>query len=218
MDEKYVDSFLNEGLLYMNNIHFFRTYEDREVALRGDTHEGLEASLLPEEITLQIGNQVITGATGKIDIRQCHHDETNIYSLTVVSDQDILSAGEAGLYLPRDFERFGNKAVYIGGNDINEFWARLKTTYTSDPSIYALEKDNIIARKIKYVDRNKHHLQLGVFSKFNEYAWQLEWRIALKQITSKGPLLLKIGSIADIAHVMNTKDLLETAIKFHKHH
>lgn len=214
MDEKYVHSFINEGLLFMNNIQYFRAYEDSDPALRGDAHEGLSASFLPENVTLEINGRVIADAVGKIDLRQCHQDETNIYSMTIISDQDILSAGENGLRLSSDFIKFGNKAVIIGGSDISEFWRRLKITIDNDQSIYTLEENNIVGRKVSYVDRELHHSRLSVFNKFKDYAWQHEWRIALKQARGAGPLPLKIGSLADIAHVINTADLIREPIKF----
>ena len=165
-------------------------------------------------MTLEINGRVITDAVGKIDLRQCHQDETNIYSMTIISDQDILSAGENGLRLSSDFIKFGNKAVIIGGSDISDFWRRVKITIDNDQSIYTLEENNIVGRKVGYVDRELHHSRLSVFNKFKEYAWQHEWRIALKQARGAGPLPLKIGSLADIAHVINTADLIKEPIKF----
>lgn len=216
MDEKHVDSFLNEGLLFMNNIKYFRDYEDNDPALRGDVDEGLAASLLPENITLELNGHIITGAIGKIDLRECHEDETNIYSMTIINDQDILSSGESGLRLSSDFTKFGNKAVFIGGSDIGKFWTRLKNAIDSDPSLYTLEENNVIARPVSYVDRTLHHRSLNVFNKFKEYAWQHEWRIALKQTVGTGPLPLRIGCLADIAHVMDATDLVKEPIKFQK--
>ncbi|MDV7212717.1 hypothetical protein [Azotobacter beijerinckii] len=214
MDEQYVDSFINDGLLYMNNIQYFRDYEDGDPALRGDVHEGLSASLLPENITLEINGQLITDAAGKVDIRQCHQDETNIYSMTIISDRDILISGENGLHLSSNFEKFGNKAVFIGGSDISEFWRRLKKAIENDQSVYTLEENNTVAKKVNYVERELHHSQLSIFNKFSEYAWQHEWRIALKQTKCVGPLPLKIGSLADIAHVVDTTAIVKEPIKF----
>ncbi|SIS46211.1 hypothetical protein [Neptunomonas antarctica] len=214
MDEKHVHSFINEGLLFMNNIQYFRAYEDSEPALRGDAHEGLAASFLPENITLELNGHVFTGLVDKVDLRQCHQDETNIYSMTIISDQDILSSGENGLCLSSNFVKFGNKAIFIGGSDISEFWHRLKNTIDNDQSIYTLEENNIIGRKVSYVERKLHHSQLSVFNKSKEYAWQHEWRLALKQTEHVGPLPLKIGSLADIAHVIDAADLIKESIKF----
>ena len=66
MDERYVDSFLNDGLLFMNNIDYFRSYEDADVALRGDVHEGLAATYKAEGLTITLGSvrKVQTGRIG----------------------------------------------------------------------------------------------------------------------------------------------------------
>lgn len=216
MDEQYVHSFINEGLLFMNNIQYFRAYEDSDPALRGDAHEGLAASFLPENITLELNGHVFTCLVDKVDLRQCHQDETNIYSMTIISDQDILSSGENGLRLSSSFVKFGNKAIFIGGSDISKFWCRLKSTIDNDGSIYTLEDNNIVGRKVSYVERELHHSQLSVFNKFKKYEWQHEWRIAMKQTEHVGPVLLKIGNLADIAHVIDTADLIKEPIKFQK--
>ncbi|WHH52872.1 hypothetical protein QFA96_12285 [Pseudomonas sp. Ap32] len=214
MDEKYVDSFLNEGLLFMNNIKYFRDYEDNDPALRGDVYEGLAASLLPENVTLKINGRTITDAVGKIDISKCHEYETNIYSMTIINDKDILDSGDSGLLLSSDFKKFGNRAVFIGGSDITKFFSRLRSAVDNNQSVYTLEESNIYAGKVNYIDRALHHSNLNVFNKFKEYAWQHEWRIALKQTTHIGPLHLRIGSLVDIAHVIETSDLVEQPIKF----
>ncbi|NOH20169.1 hypothetical protein [Vibrio cyclitrophicus] len=206
MDEKYVDSFLNDGLLYMNNIEFFRNYEDADVALRGDRHEGLSASLKSEDVIIKIGDRIIDGAVGKIDIRQSHEDETNIYSMTRISDGKILESGEEGLFLSSKFNKFGNKAVLIC--DIFEFERRLKLAISQDERIYTAREDGIVARQVSYVSRDEHNDQMDVFNKFDEYSWQYEWRIAFKQISGTGPLSLKIGRLADIAQVIETESLI----------
>ncbi|HAS6248912.1 TPA: hypothetical protein I7203_21535 [Vibrio vulnificus] len=212
MDEKYVDSFINEGLLFMNNIQFFREYEDPDPALRGDAKEGLRASYLPENITLEINGRVLTDLVGKVELRENHQDETNIYSMTIISDADILEAGEQGLYLSENFKKFGNKAVFIGGSDINVFWNRVSETINNNTELFTLEDH--VAQKVAYVDASEHHSELGVFTKFCEYKWQHEWRIALKQLSSSGPLALKVGNLSDIAHVADTESLVQQPIKF----
>lgn len=211
MDEKYVDSFINEGLIYMNNIKFFRDYEDTVPALRGDTKEGLFASYLPENITLELNGRILTDLVGKVEFRRIHEDETNIYSMTILSDSDILEAGEQGLYLSDEFNKFGNKAVFIFGSSINIFWDRVSDAINRNEDLYILE--DVVAKKITYVDASEHHSELSIFNKFSEYKWQHEWRIALKQMSSSGPLMLKVGNLSDIAHVADTKSLVHQPIK-----
>ena len=179
MDEKYVDSFINEGLIFMNNIQFFREYEDSDPALRGDMKEGLRASYLPENITLELNGRVLTDLVGKVELRENHQDETNIYSMTIISNSDILDAGEKGLYLSQNFTKFGNKAVFIGGSDITTFWNRVSEAININEDLFTLEEH--AAKKVSYVDASEHHSKLGVFTKFSEYKWQHEWRLALSK-------------------------------------
>ena len=66
MDEQHVDSFLKEGLIFMNNINFFKSYEDSDVALRGDVHEGMEGTYKPDEVTITLGGHTLERIEGKV--------------------------------------------------------------------------------------------------------------------------------------------------------
>ena len=164
MDEEYVDSFLNEGLLFMNNIDYFRSYEDADVALRGDVHEGLAATYKAEELTITLGNHLVEGAVGKVDLRYNHEGDTNIYSMTKISDGKILEAGNSGLFLSDKFIKFGNRAVVIGGSNIIEFESRLNNALSNDLNIYTPREDNVLAKQVSYLNRDDHHGQMGRFS------------------------------------------------------
>lgn len=213
MNEEYVDSFMNDGLLFMNNIDYFRKYEDADEALRGDEHEGLSASYKPESTTIHIGSHEVMGAVGKIDIRLNHTGDTNIYSMTKISDGKILESGSSGLFLSNNFEKFGNKAVLIGGSNITEFEKRLKAEVLKRKDICVLENENILAKQVEYLDRNEHLPNLSVFNKFSNYSWQHEWRIAFKQNSNAGAYRLNLGSLADIAVVLDTKELISQPLK-----
>ncbi|MCP3130061.1 hypothetical protein [Shewanella sp. KJ2020] len=213
MDEQYVDSFIKEGLLFMNNIEFFRNYEDTDVALRGDQHEGLAASYKAEELIIEFADHVFDGVEGRLDIRYDAEDETNIYSMTKISDENILEAGDSGLFLSEKFKNFGNRAIIISGSDIGEFERRLKLALSNDPNIYTTREDNVLAKRVSYLEREKHHGALDVFDKFSAYSWQYEWRIAFKQRNSTGAYPLRIGNVEDIAQVHETESLLDKPIR-----
>lgn len=211
MDVKYVDSFVKDGLLYMNALQYFKEHEDS--ALRGDRNEGLSASLLPENITLELNGKVIE-AVDKIDLRPAHNDEINLYCMTMISDKDIIDAGKDGLRLSNKFAEFGNKAVFVGGSEIAEFFRRLKIAINNSPCIYPAEYDLVVGRKVTYLDRSDHHARMSIFNKFAEYSWQFEWRLALRQNNMKGALQVRIGDLSDIAHVIDTDHLINEPIKF----
>lgn len=211
MDAQYVDSFLNEGLLYMNTIDYFRHLENANEAIRGDPHEGLQSSLHPEETIIEINEVKLDGIVGKIDIRYDHQDETKIYSMAIISDENIAKEGGV-LRLSERFKKFGNKAVLISGKNINTFLQMVKSTLEKDQQLQPACADNCFAQPVSYVKREGHYSDLGIFWKFSEYEWQYEWRIALKH-TIRGPYSLKIGNLNDIATVLNTEDIVDIEIR-----
>lgn len=81
MDESFVESLLKKGLLYMNNIDYFKNYEDSDIALRGDIHEGLAASYKADDLVIHFGGQKIEGAVGKVDLRYNHEGANGIAML-----------------------------------------------------------------------------------------------------------------------------------------
>ncbi|MCE8044226.1 hypothetical protein HOP60_18920 [Halomonas daqingensis] len=213
MDEGYVDSFLNDGLLFMNNIDYFRSYEDADVALRGDIREGLAATYKAEGLTITLGNHVVEGAVGKVDLRYNHEGDTNIYSMTKISDGKILEAGDSGLFLSNKFIKFGNRAVVISGSNIIEFENRLRNALAKDVNIYTPREDNVLAKQVSYLSREEHHGQMDVFDKFSDYSWQHEWRISFNQKQAAGPYPLKIGDLSDIASVFEIESLIREPLK-----
>ncbi|WP_218060156.1 hypothetical protein, partial [Aliivibrio sp. 1S128] len=216
MDEQYVNSFIDDGLLFMNNIEYFRKYEGEENGelVRSDMAEGLAVSMQSEKVNVTFNGLELGGLTGNIDVRYNHEDKTNIYSMTRISDQDILDAGELGLYLSKKFQKFGNKAVLIAGKNIEKFHERLEEKINNATDIYTINESNIIAAQVEYVRRDEHHGNMGVFRKFDSYAWQHEWRIAFKNNQLSGPYSLKLGSLKDIAIVFDTETLISEPLKF----
>ncbi len=213
MDFHFVDSFLTEGLLFMNNVEFFRKYEDSDFDLRGDADEGLSATYVAKNLDLYVGDHKIEGAVGKVDVRYNHADETNIFSMTKISDGNIIDAGDEGLLLSQKFLNFGDRALIITGKNILEFEKRLKAAVIGCNEIFTFTHDNVIAKQVEYLDRDNYHGELNIFNKFKKYRWQYEWRIALKQRVKKGPYCLKLGDLSDIVTVCKTKDIVNTPIK-----
>lgn len=214
MDEQYVGSFLNDGLLFMNNIDYFRKYEGADLSLRGDVHEGLAGTYNAEALAIRIDDHAVEGAVGKVDFRYEHEGDTNIYSMTRTSDGKILEASGDGFFLSDKFMKFGSRAVVIGGSNISKFEDRLKKSLAKDPNIYTLREDNVFAKQVSYLSREEHHGQMNVFNKFCDYAWQHEWRIAFKQRRASGAYRLRIGELSDIVDVFETESLIQQPFKF----
>ena len=54
-----VESFVKDGLLFMNTVEYFRGIENDDPAQRGDVHEGLSAIYDPARIVLEIDGHKI---------------------------------------------------------------------------------------------------------------------------------------------------------------
>lgn len=204
MENQYVDSFLEDGLLYMNNIKFFREYEDTNV--RGDRHEGLAATLRADKTSITYGTLDINSLVGKIDIRHDVTDKINIYSMTMIRYIDIKEALNCELKLSDDFTTFGDACILITGDNISIFFERLEQ---------ALEEAGIkewSGKKVEYFSRQNYHGEMNIFQKFDEYKWQFEWRIGLKQDFDDA-YKLELGCLKDIAEVRRTKEILPHPMK-----
>jgi hypothetical protein len=204
MDNQYVNSFLEDGLLFMNNVKFFREYEDANV--RGDIHEGLAATLRVDNTSVIWGELNINSLVGKIDIRHDTSDKINIYSMTMIRYVDIKEAVNCELKLSDDFTTFGDTCILITGDNISKFFKRLEQ---------AFKKAGIkewSGKKIQYINRENYHGTMNIFQKFDKYMWQFEWRIGIKQDLD-AVYELKLGNLKDIAEVHSTKEMLSHSMK-----
>ena len=63
--------------------------------------------------------------------------------------------------------------------------------------------------KVNYVDKENFHGSVNIFSKFNDFDWQQEYRIAIRNLEKfeEDHLFLNIGDISDIAILLKTEDL-----------
>lgn len=204
MENRLVDSFLEEGLLYMNNIKFFREYEDTNV--RGDIHEGLSDSLRADRVSVTYGEIELKSLVGKVDIRHDFTDKINIYSMTIIRYIDIKQADNCELKLSDNFTTFGDACILITGDNIAIFFKRLEQ---------ALEEAAIkewSGKKVEYINRQNYHGKMNIFQKFDEYRWQFEWRLGLKQDFDDA-YELRLGCLKDIAEVRSTKEILPYLMK-----
>jgi hypothetical protein len=207
MDRKYVSSFVDDGLLYMNTIDYFRSYEEEDEDLRADKHEGLSASYLPSEIkmTLEDGRP-IKGVLGKVDSRPLIGNFVNIYCMVVITEDDISN----GYELDQRFSKFGGCAVVIDENSISKFFHRVLSKIDSDLNFSSIDPSLKVAGLVNYVDRDLNLPRLTAFNKFNNYEWQKEFRIVVGRETGQGPLSnFKIGDLSSLAKVYETSELLK---------
>jgi hypothetical protein len=202
-----VSSFLNEGLLYMNTLEYFRTYEEKDEHLRADRYEGLEASYDSQSVEMTLvkdGTRI--EPIGKIDVFQPLADSINVYCMAMITHHDLRTPFQ----LDRKFAKFGSKAVLIEGAGLHEFMKRLHKAVESDVNMGSIYPNGKIADSVEYVHRKDHHQKLDAFNKFNDYSWQREYRIVLGREVGSGAMSVKLGDISDIAQVVDTKELMNT--------
>jgi hypothetical protein len=204
--DKYLESILS-GKLYMQTVEYFRNYENEDYILRGDPDEGLHSAWNSEEVIIKINDIELSGLVGKVEYRQDFTDKTNIYCMTAISDGLILDSGN-NFFLSDNFNKFGNKVVFIGGSNITEFYRRISTAIKKQTGVLSVYPNNEWGRNIQYLDRSKSQNKIGVFRKYDEYAWQHEWRLAINQEHTDGPFVLDIGSIEDICKVYDTEEVI----------
>ena len=213
MAPEYVDSFLNEGLLYMNTLEYFRTYEEEDKHLRADCYEGLAASYDSQSVEMTLvkdGTRI--EPIGKIDVFQPLADSINVYCMTMITHHDLRTSFK----LDKKFEKFGSKAVLIEGAGLHKFMERLHKAIESDVNLGSIYPSRKVAGSVEYVRREDHHQNLDVFNKFNDYSWQREYRIALGREIGAGALSLKLGDISDIVQVVDTTELMNMVFALKK--
>lgn len=215
---EYSESFLDEGLLFMNTVEYFRKLENDQLGLRADKFEGLAASYDPLKVSIEIGGIKVNAndIVGNIDIRYNHESETNLFCLTAINDYAVLSSGME--FKPsKEFLTFGDKSVVITGDNISTFISRIKKAIELDKNISFHPNQKYMCRPVEYVNRQDHSGIMGIFRKYDDFAWQHEWRLAVKQNSNPGPYdKLKIGNIRDICVVYNTVDFLKMPIQLKK--
>lgn len=209
LSSEYLNSFLKEGLVYMNPIKYYIDLEEKEYIGRKDKNEGLLAPYLANKVKIEFNHIELKRLTGRVDIRDDDELFSNIYCLTGINDYHIFNSNKK-LSLSKKFTKMGDKAVVIFGEKISEFIKRLKSAIEKNKSIYK----NAVAKPVEYVDYNTYHGEMGIFKKYSKFEWQFEWRLAIRKI-KKGylPVILKIGNLYDIATVYNTEDLIKLPIE-----
>jgi hypothetical protein len=182
----HVEQFVNEGLLYMNTLTYFKDLEEDEV--RSDKHENADycfqataGSTLSVE---QNGNWVKLGdICGPIISSNSNERNPNVFCMYAFRESAAKS-----LIDPRNFKFGDSCAVLVDGD---EFLRRVKK--------YAEQNDIEFTYKlVKYVNRDEYNGPMGPFRKFSYFSYQSEFRIVVYK-GSNSPLLLGVGSLSDIS-------------------
>lgn len=209
--KEWAESFL-DGCLYCNTLRYHREREDGHA----DPQEG--AVVIPGSriSKLTIGDHDLTQ-----DIRELTYrpdfaaDRVNVFCMYCwappwVDEEQVLIDKESQLGSLRKLaEAYGPYSVII--SDMSEFFNRL------DQAVK--RPDNRIAQymraTVQYELTDVYPVELGrmidlAFHKNEKYAWEQEYRLAFTvERETPGPFRLNIGSIRDIAFLMDTKAIYD---------
>ncbi len=189
-NEKYQNDFLN-GDLYMNTLKKFKEY-DKSDTNRSDKFEALISNQKPDLV--QIGKLSFPKKDcGFMKLNSLEYDYCNLlcmYKLWMENENDILSIDSKN-------KEFGSCCVII--HNVNLFLKKI-TEKTDSKDIVCHYNE------VKYINKNKEFKNLNdfdiPFTKFSEYKYQREFRIAIDTKRNVNePYILNIGDIRNICEI-----------------
>lgn len=191
---EHILSLKETGLLYMNNLPYFRKIEDEE--LRGDLNEGVDELAHGTK-----GHVVIHGDANTPDRKISVSD----FSLRIGPDEPekinlfcmyALRPDSETFQIDERNYRFGDCALVV--LDSNAFMDRLRASLRNN-------KTEGKADLVEYID-NRHTGSVGPFWKIHKFNYQSEWRL----VCSNGPgkeRTLTIGPLEDISVIIECSKL-----------
>jgi hypothetical protein len=200
-ENRYINPFYEEGLIYMNTLPYFQQIKDKQI--RGDKCENLTSVLQPNKVKVLINGIEITDIISPITIYNSPDDLnkfTHVFSMVSLCNGD--RTRKDNKIFDERVRNFGDMLVVIF--NLKEFFNRLvkKLNYfKKNGDILSFKMDRVF-----YININNYHGQMTAFHKVNEYSWQQEWRLAITAINVNNPFQFEIGNIADISKKMDVKD------------
>lgn len=205
-ESEHIESFVNEGLLHMNTLRYFRDLEAKCDRVRPDRDEGstwcIQAnkaaiSMKPRDAWIKVGT--ILGPIRTTDGRE---DITNVFCMFALHTNPVSEP----LVHEKNFE-FGDTFAVLT-NPV-EFLRRVNEAAVC-------ESLSVHKGLVEYFNSSTYHGPMGPFRKFSEFAYQSEFRIAIEGGKNE-PLRLKIGSLLDIAKI-GTLAEINNIISIHPPH
>jgi hypothetical protein len=195
--EEHIQDLLENGIVYMNSIEFFRKFEDN--GLRGDNFEGITQLNNYPSGEFEIKSLNYNGKYVSLQVRESYENVLgNIFSLYAVSSFTIPNPLEFKID-KRNME-FGSHCLLVKDNP--EFLKRIEN---------GLKKMSLKFTHgfVDYYDTDKKNGEINLFEKPNEYKFQNEFRFYI-QSGSIEAIKIDIGSLKDIAEMHKSEDVIET--------
>jgi hypothetical protein len=185
----HIQALLEKGQIYMNHVSEFIKIEDSK--LRGDEYEVL---LLAKQVynleVLLHGRTIGTANTAKIFIKN-DLPVGNIYSMYALSQIPDLSL----LKVDEKCKEFGDSCLII--LNVAEFIKRIEKAISESGK-------NLMYSPVQYENMQTYIGEWSLFKKPLEYSYQKEFRLLVKQEEFVGPITYEIGSLDDIAVMLES--------------
>lgn len=198
--KKYMEKLYEQGLIHMKNINWFRKCEDKE--LRGDKDEELARIEQVAELKLLHNGKVLARSDSAQLKFHDYENKGNLYCLIAITyreDPETFKIDEKN-------KKFGDCFVVI--TDVREFIERIvnKLKELRHEYEYGL---------VDYYNPKEYSGPLNVFCKPNNFGYQKEFRFFVKR-NKPGPLDIEIGSIEDVAFILDIEKLDKIEINYSK--
>ena len=188
--KEHLEALLNDGVIYMNNIDYFRKYEESQPKhLRGDKYECFDyisqnnKAIIFDEPSIELNNVTI------FENRKTYPGY--LYCMYAIRT-------DSNLHIDTKMLDFGEYTVIIFNP--KEFINRINS-YCEEHKLYP----NCFP--VKYYDDKVENGLLHPFLKRSEYSYQNEARIYIHNYNPQDNIVLKLGSIKDIACLMRCKNI-----------
>jgi len=215
--EEYAKEF-QEGKLFMQQLHKYRSIEDSSKDNRKDILEGVSAQFSTEDVIINIESSIgdceldSKDMTQPVRIYKKEHNHFHIFCMYSLNSQNWKEISEEELQeFYRDMNvdervcNFGEYAVII--LNVNEFFDRVDRVAKDNKFYYS-------RRLVHYRNMSKMSGEVSKkmvgFLKDESYSHQNEYRFKFLIDPQKDTYKLDIGDISDISISMRTKELNES--------
>lgn len=191
--KEHLEALLNDGVIYMNNIEYFRKYEESQPDhLRGDRYECFD--YISQNNKILCFNEMASNSTFEVNDATVFENR-NMY-IGYLCCMYAVYSDKVNTPIDKRMLDFGDYAVVI--HNPNEFMHRIKE-YGKEKNLYP----NCFP--VKYYDEKTKIGPLHAFMKRNKYSYQSEARIYIHSYNPQEYMILSIGSIRDIAYMVKLK-------------
>jgi len=212
---EHVEDF-RSGHIRLGSVRSYRENYQDEPGKKNDDTEFLSDLHQPDKVTIEINELQLKGICSPVKIRRNLDHCSYLLCMSAITDRFLNEHNGVQRFSP-DLLALGQKAVFI--IHVDEFIRRINEAVLKTDHFFSYpEADGRISGLVEYVDFNSYHGQIGPFRKSYEYAFQLEWRVALVYVWDDiGPypdhIFLEVGDLSDIMSTVDSSELFDGEIR-----